>query len=55
MKKVCLVLLALLLLTACAERPPEEVDCIITISQGRMVIIRPAGEKECNYDGSKVD
>lgn len=36
-----LLLICLMTLTSCG-RPPKEVDCIITISQGRMRIIRMA-------------
>lgn len=27
------------------DRPPADVDCIISYAQGRMVIIRPIGEE----------
>lgn len=36
-----LLLVCLMAMTSCG-RPPKEVDCIITISQGRMRIIRMA-------------
>ena len=36
-----LLLACLMALTSCG-RPPKEVDCIITINQGRMRIIRMA-------------
>ena len=35
-----MLLAAALALAGCAERPPKEVDCVISISQGHTRIIR---------------
>ena len=46
--RIVILLLSILMICAAIliphERPPDDVDCIITLQQGRMVILRPGGD-----------
>ena len=38
-----LILVVCIMILLPSERPPADVDCVITLQHGRMVILRPGG------------